>query len=220
MSTNTPNIDRLAEHGVTPYILARGEAYGILRYLGDNIHQFNLGKVQFPTNEHVEKWIQRQGVNNVLEKTKLLRMYSLNDYISDESKLLKSDALEAFSESHKGIDFNESEQNREIVSKRSITEMFDRYNLDKLVNSISSEEDIREYAREYGRILAGEDIRDQKFHVATGTGRNITPLAVQHENEEAKQTETVSSERQSIREMIKSLTSLPNNAMELQTEME
>ena len=220
MSTSTPNIDRLAAHGVTAYILARGDAYGILRYLGDNIHQFNLGKVQFPTNEHVEKWIQRQGVNNVLEKTKLLRMYSLNDYISDESKLLKADALEAFSESHKETDSRESEQNREIVAKRSVSEMFDRYNLDKLVNSLSDENDIREYAREYGRILAGEDLRSQKLHVATGTGKNITPLAVARNNEAEKQPEAVSSERQSIREMIKSLTSLPNNAMELQTEME
>ena len=220
MSTSTPNIDRLAAHGVTAYILSRGDAYGILRYLGDNIHQFNLGKVQFPTNEHVEKWIQRQGVNNVLEKTKLLRMYSLNDYISDESKLLKADALEAFSESHKETDSRESEQNREIVAKRSVSEMFDRYNLDKLVNSLSDENDIREYAREYGRRLAGEDLRSQKLHVATGTGKNITPLAVARNNEAEKQPEAVSSERQSIREMIKSLTSLPNNAMELQTEME
>jgi len=215
----TPLLDNLKAHGLHADILARGEAYGVLRYLDQPVLQFNLGKVDFPNSEHVEKWIKNQGVEKVIARTKLQRMFALNDFISDESDLLKSVVKDGFSHRSQKIDFVESEKTQAALEGVSISQIYPRYHLDQIIDSIHTEEDVREYAREHGRILAGEDWSKQRLHYATGTGKDIKPLAVA-ENEQETNEAVVSTERQSIREMISGLGRVAQVAMEFQSEKE
>ncbi len=91
--------------------------------------------------------------------------------------------------------------------------------MDQIIDSIHSEDDVREYAREHGRILAGEDWNNQKLHFATNTGKDIKPLAVVEKEVEINEPE-FNPERKSIREMISGIGSVAQAAMEFQSEME
>ncbi|MEI6315772.1 MAG: hypothetical protein WCO89_12945, partial [Syntrophus sp. (in: bacteria)] len=96
MKTNTPLLDRLEDHGITADILARQDAYGVLYYLTQMVHQVNMGHTEAPSREHLEAHLCKQGIDKILEDTRLMRSYSLLDYISDEATVLKKASMDEF----------------------------------------------------------------------------------------------------------------------------
>ena len=212
---------KLASYGMSLDLIMRGETYGILRYLNQNVYQFRLGKLDRPSNRDAEAWLAKEGFEKIIKQTKVLRAYALNDYISDEAAQLRLDSLDSF---NKANQVGESSGNSDKTKRDlyiSINDVFPFSDVDKIVNSMHGEEDIREYAKEHGRILAGEDRNTQILHVESGTGQNIKPIVRKEANANLEtEKPSVSSNRQIIRDLINSFTNVSSSGMELQSEME
>lgn len=233
MSTNTPILNRLEDHGITADILARQDAYGVLYYLGQRVEEFKMGHIKAPSRENLEETLGKRGIDKILKDTRLLRMYSLNDYISDEATILKKTSMNEFYRLYDKEDIAENWPNGESAITPSISDIFPQYDLDKLVDRIHGEEDVAEYAREHGRIEAGFDWQKQKLHAETDTGQNVkTWVQRLNDLERAESTAPrsadrpasaempVGAERQTIRDMIASMDEHPSVVMEMQAERE
>jgi hypothetical protein len=221
MKTDFPFIQKLAEHGITTDLFLNNDPYGILHYLTQNVHEFRIGQVQEPRIEHIEAWIGKHGVNNVLNDTRLLRMYSLNDCIIALREPLTKSATDEFSKLHDTKSITGRWPDLHETIKPTINEIFPRFDLDELVDNIRSEEDVHEYAKEHGRIMAGCDWKSQKLHAESNTGQSIKNWMEKLQDHEAgRKVEPASSERQSIRDMINGMNSHLSVENEMQSEME
>ncbi|MEI6376713.1 MAG: hypothetical protein WCO97_05920 [bacterium] len=233
MKTNTPLLDRLEDHGITADILARQDAYGVLYYLTQMVHQVNMGHTEAPSREHLEAHLCKQGIDKILEDTRLMRSYSLLDYISDEATVLKKASMDEFYRLYDKEDIAENWPDGEAAITPSIGDIFPRYDLDKLVDRIHGEEDVTEYAREHGRIEAGFDWQRQKLHAETDTGQNVKTWVQRLNDLERVESRAprsaerpasaqmpVGAERQTIRDMIASMDEHPSVVLQMETQRE
>lgn len=174
MKTTTPELDQLKERGITTAIfMENADVYAVFYYMGQDVKQVRLGQFARPENEDIEEWVKMEGTEKVLEDTRLMRMFALNDFILDESGNLVKAAQDEFYRNTDREDIEEHWPAESALIAPSVREIYPLYDLDRLIDKLPDAKAVEQYAIEHGRIESGYSYMSQDLHAETGTGANI-----------------------------------------------